>query len=222
MVAGLILTVYGEESSLAIEALESLFRTQDYPIQLVIVATNVTEAAVNRLKKHSQTKYYRLLTFAGKKSLTFCLNRGILYYLENFPTINYIGWIHPDMEFSKPYIATLIKRLEKDPSIGKISPNNSRDGWQEERQANEQCWIIPRRVFHEVGLFDENFSIGYEDWDLNRRVINAGYRCIVTPDAEVYHAGMVTRARENTTSREVMEKNAHYYMTKWGDTNAPC
>lgn len=49
------------------------------------------------------------------------------------------------------------------------------------------CFLTPKKVFDEVGLFDERFFMYFEDTDLCRRIKNAGYKVMYLADAEVIH-----------------------------------
>ncbi|MFH0779299.1 MAG: glycosyltransferase family 2 protein [Parcubacteria group bacterium] len=49
------------------------------------------------------------------------------------------------------------------------------------------CVLIPKKVLDEVGLFDERFFMYFEDTDLCRRIINAGYKNIYLADSEAIH-----------------------------------
>jgi len=47
--------------------------------------------------------------------------------------------------------------------------------------------IYRKRMLEDIGLFDEDFFLLYEDVDLSFRAQLRGYRCIYVPDAIVYH-----------------------------------
>lgn len=47
--------------------------------------------------------------------------------------------------------------------------------------------IYRRAMFDEIGGFDEDFFLNFEDVDLSMRAQLAGYRCLYVPDAVVYH-----------------------------------
>lgn len=47
--------------------------------------------------------------------------------------------------------------------------------------------LYRKRMFDDIGLFDENFFLLYEDVDLSFRAQLRGYKCIYVPDAVVYH-----------------------------------
>ena len=44
-----------------------------------------------------------------------------------------------------------------------------------------------RRLFEDIGFFDEDFVIYLEDVDLSLRAQLLGHRCLYLPDAIVYH-----------------------------------
>jgi len=47
--------------------------------------------------------------------------------------------------------------------------------------------LVKREVFSTVGLLDERFFFGMEDYDFCRRVARKGYRLLYVPDAVVWH-----------------------------------
>ncbi len=58
------------------------------------------------------------------------------------------------------------------------------------------CWLTKKEILDEVGLFDENFKIGFgEDRDLWRRMRKAGYETYRTHKTRVFHQGNVTMGK---------------------------
>ncbi|HLG54981.1 MAG TPA: glycosyltransferase family 2 protein [Vicinamibacterales bacterium] len=55
--------------------------------------------------------------------------------------------------------------------------------------------VIPRRVFDELGGFDEDFFASHEDVDLSYRARLLGYSCRYVADAVVRHHGSATLGR---------------------------
>lgn len=49
------------------------------------------------------------------------------------------------------------------------------------------CMLVPRRVFDEVGGFDERLRLVLNDVDLCLRIRQRGYRVVYTPQARLYH-----------------------------------
>ena len=50
-------------------------------------------------------------------------------------------------------------------------------------------WLMPRRVFEEVGGFDTRFFLYLEDVDFSLRARRLGYRSLYLADAAVFHKG---------------------------------
>jgi GT2 family glycosyltransferase len=55
--------------------------------------------------------------------------------------------------------------------------------------------LMPKRVFDELGGFDEDFFVSHEDVDLSYRARLLGYPCRYVADAVVRHHGSVTLGR---------------------------
>ena len=80
------------------------------------------------------------------------------------------------------------------------------------------CLMIEKEIYEEVGGMDEvNFKVAYNDVDFCLRVLEAGYRNIFTPYAEMYHHESVSRGYETTPEKMVRfqaEKEALYKRHK--------
>jgi GT2 family glycosyltransferase len=79
------------------------------------------------------------------------------------------------------------------------------------------CLLMPRRVFEEVGGFDEGFVLAFNDVDLCLQVLAAGHRVVWTPDAELYHLESKTRGPEDTPEKQARFKREYdLFHSKWG------
>jgi GT2 family glycosyltransferase len=79
------------------------------------------------------------------------------------------------------------------------------------------CMMVRRAVFKEVGGFDENLAVAYNDVDLCLRLRQKGYLIVYTPYAVLYHYESLTRGYEDTKERrERFEKEIRYMRVKWG------
>lgn len=80
------------------------------------------------------------------------------------------------------------------------------------------CFVVRRRVFDTIGLFDENFKIGQlEDTDFFRRARIAVFTLGTTGRSFIHHYGSITqdsiRKQGNVKSYEA--ENRSYYRRKW-------
>jgi GT2 family glycosyltransferase/2-polyprenyl-3-methyl-5-hydroxy-6-metoxy-1,4-benzoquinol methylase len=73
------------------------------------------------------------------------------------------------------------------------------------------CMIVPRKVFNEVGGFDEELKVVYNDVDLCLRIRKQGYLILYTPFAVLYHFESATRGRLRPTREE------EFFCRRWDD-----
>jgi GT2 family glycosyltransferase len=78
--------------------------------------------------------------------------------------------------------------------------------------------MIRRGLFDELGGFDEDFFMVYEDVDLSFRARARGYRCVYVPDAIVWHAGSGSLGRLSRSAVFYGQRNLEWTYVK----NMPC
>jgi glycosyltransferase involved in cell wall biosynthesis len=74
------------------------------------------------------------------------------------------------------------------------------------------CMIVPRKVFNEVGGFDEELKVVYNDVDLCLRMRQRGYLIVYSPFALLRHFESATRGRLRPTKEEEL------FCRRWCDT----
>jgi len=85
-------------------------------------------------------------------------------------------------------------------------------------EAHGICFLVRRRVFETIGLFDENFRIGqFEDTDFFRRANTAGFRLAITGRSFIHHFGSMTQKSFGQKKKEnpYAAENRAYYRRKW-------
>lgn len=60
--------------------------------------------------------------------------------------------------------------------------------------------LYRRRMIDEIGFFDEDFFLLYEDVDLSFRAQLKGYRCLYVPEAKIYHKTSSSIVRDSYVS----------------------
>ncbi|HTY91172.1 MAG TPA: glycosyltransferase [Methanocella sp.] len=79
------------------------------------------------------------------------------------------------------------------------------------------CMMVRRDVFEEVGGFDENLSIAFNDVDLCLKIRRKGYLIVYTPYASLYHHESYSRGYEDTPEKiERFEKEVKLVRGRWG------
>jgi len=78
------------------------------------------------------------------------------------------------------------------------------------------CVCMRRKLFEEVGGFDETLAIAFNDVDLCLRIQAAGYRNLYTPHAELYHHESASRGYEDTPEKmQRFQKEADILRARW-------
>ncbi|QQG40488.1 MAG: glycosyltransferase family 2 protein [Candidatus Levyibacteriota bacterium] len=76
------------------------------------------------------------------------------------------------------------------------------------------AFLVRKKIFEEVGGFDERFFLFFEENDLCMRVKEFGYKIYITPNAKVMHLwGESTKSLPNT--KEIFKKSREYYFQKY-------
>ena len=88
---------------------------------------------------------------------------------------------------------------------------------------NRQEWIFGAcaaaalyrtRMLRDIGLFDEDFFLLYEDVDLSFRAQLRGYKCLYVPEAIVYHKGSGSIIYDSPTSVYYGHRNLEWVYIK--------
>jgi GT2 family glycosyltransferase len=80
------------------------------------------------------------------------------------------------------------------------------------------CAVVKRDAYLQVGGFDENLAVTFNDVDFCLRLREAGYRIIWTPYAELIHHESASRGFDNSAPKQVrFLAEVDYMKSKWGD-----
>jgi len=75
--------------------------------------------------------------------------------------------------------------------------------------------MIKKNVFNEVGKFDENLAIDYNDVDLSLKCLRKGYKNIWLPTVEAYHYESISRGNNRSLEKlKRFEKERQYLVNK--------
>ncbi len=78
------------------------------------------------------------------------------------------------------------------------------------------CMMVRRKVFEDVGGFDESMSHAFNDIDFCLKIRENGYLIVYTPYAELYHHESASRGREDTPERQArFNKEVGIMRSKW-------
>ena len=79
------------------------------------------------------------------------------------------------------------------------------------------CQMVRRDVFEQVGGYNEEFAVGFNDADFCLRVWEAGYRTIFTPYARLYHYEFTSRGREEANEEKLRrwKREQALFVQRW-------
>jgi len=81
------------------------------------------------------------------------------------------------------------------------------------------CALVRREAYIQVGGFDENLAVTFNDIDFCLRLREAGYWIVWTPHAELIHHESASRGLDDTTLKQGrFLAEVAYMKSKWGDT----
>ena len=149
-----------------------------------------------------------------------------------------------DVRFTQPNTLEILQNvMYQHPEVGIISPlirGDVGEFWQSHATHTLHytqvrlcfvCLLIKREVIEKVGLLDEtigaNGGYGWDDTDMCRRVVNAGWKLGVTARATVIHGYGNDRRSASfnrvpnayTTGDAIAQKQ---FFAKWGDLSLEC
>ena len=88
------------------------------------------------------------------------------------------------------------------------------------------CFMVKKDKYWEVGGFNEDFSVEYNDVDFCLKLAEAGYNNIYVPYVELYHYESLTRGHPHMTktSYERHVREVNLFKSRWGKyiENDPC
>jgi GT2 family glycosyltransferase len=97
---------------------------------------------------------------------------------------------------------------------GRGQPSDSYDRQEFVFGACAGAALYRTEMLRDVGFFDEDFFILYEDVDLSFRAQLRGYKCIYVPDAVVYHIGSGSIGKDTPMSVYYSHRNLEWVYIK--------
>ena len=78
------------------------------------------------------------------------------------------------------------------------------------------CMMVERRIFEQVGGFDEEFAVSCNDIDLCLKITETGNRILYLPTVQLWHYESKSRGREDTRAKaERFEYEKSLLITRW-------
>ncbi|MBI3985149.1 MAG: glycosyltransferase [Candidatus Levybacteria bacterium] len=119
---------------------------------------------------------------------------------------------------------TPLRAIFKFSFLDRLFPNNpfSKDYWVKNWEVNKlkqvdnvpgTALMLSKKIFDEVGGFDETFFLYFEEFDFCKRVRDAGYKLFIDPNSKLIHKwGTTTKLLKNRD--QIFRKSRFYYFRK--------
>jgi len=213
------------------QCLNSVFQSRYPNFEVVVVDNNSKDGSFELIRKF----FPKAHLIRNEKNIGFGAgnNIGIRFALEKMA--DYIFLLNNDALLEQGTLEKLVEESEKSSNIGMASPiivnPDSGKTWfaggkisflkmktihfqkpkfQKEPYQTDHvtgCAVLIRKeTFKDIGLFDEDFFLYYEDADFSIRAAKKGYTKIIIPEAKVYHL-------ENS---EIKNKEKTYWLVLSG------
>lgn len=224
--------------------LDSLVRFTCYPnIELILVDNASTDESPTYLTEF-KNKHKNIKLILNEKNLGFSAGNNV--GLKE-ATGDFLVMLNNDTVVTPGWLMTLMRHLQINPTIGIIGPVTNNIGNEAKININYStpkkmlpltfnytlnqmgkyyplqtaaffCVMIPRNIFEEVGLLDENFGRGFfEDDDYCRRVEAIGKTIVCAHDVFIHHHLSASFNKlKGTEKQDLFDQNKRYYETKWG------
>lgn len=247
MKSSLVILTYNELYEGTIPCVESIYRYTNINDFELIIVDNASKDATPQYLQELKDKYPNVKIKLNKDNKGFAggMNQGIRLADGEF-----IILLNNDILASPNWLENLIKPMIENSEIGLVGPITNCSGNEQcvsfegmdknnyvdfiknylERQKGEVyftnrlaffCVAISKSALEKIGLLDENFGIGwFEDDDYCLRMINAGYKIVITEDCFIYHLGSLSFSK---VAIGHAKKNELYFTQKhncsWTITN---
>ena len=186
----------------------------------VIVMENSQDKS---LKVNLEKNYSNVKCFLTEENLGYgkANNLGI-----EIAKTNNVLILNPDTELKKNTIDELEKFSNNNSNYAMIAPmicekknneknySSSKNNPYEVKEVKGFALMINKSVISEIGLFDENFFLYFEEIDLCRRVIKDKKKIYVVPSALVDHHGGQSHDKSLNIQME-LSRNWHYMWSKY-------
>lgn len=78
------------------------------------------------------------------------------------------------------------------------------------------CMMMKRQVFEQLGGFEEQLAVAFNDVDLCLRTVQAGYLVVYNPEAELYHHESKSRGAEDSEEKvRRFQREIEFMRTRW-------
>ena len=178
----------------------------------LILVQEGTDKELKILMKMFEDRYEDVKYIQNKipKGYSGALNTGL-----ELATGDYICFMNNDTVVVPGWMDKMIECFEANENAGLVCPTFWGSGAKQSIDWNDGtkfdyvdnifsiigvCFLIPRKVLDKIGNWDEDYGHGGEDFDICKRIQDAGYDIYVARESFIYHYG-------GASTRELMDND---------------
>jgi GT2 family glycosyltransferase len=141
---------------------------------------------------------------------------------------DYVCLCNNDLIFHKNWASEILKAMDDNSSISSASPYctifHKNNGFRDDGQPSEGyegllggwCIFVKRRIFDQIGLFDENLDFWYCDNDYCQTLKKFGVKNFLIPASKVTHLGSESlNTMSDKEFQQLTQLPGFYYSYKW-------
>jgi GT2 family glycosyltransferase len=221
------------------ECLDGLRQQSYQPISVILVDNGSSDGSVNFVScKYPEVKIialYKNVGFSAANNYALKSIQTEYVALLNNDAVPDTLWIRRLVEALESYpgagfAASKMLFYDNPDVIDRAGDAYTRAGTgllrgrgQPARNYNKKEWIFGAcagaalyrmKMLKDIGLFDEDFFLIYEDVDLSFRAQLKGYRCLYVPEAVVYHRASSSIVYDSPTSVYYSHRNLEWVYIK--------
>lgn len=136
---------------------------------------------------------------------------------------DYIVLLNSDTVVEPKWLKNLVSLLTK-MNAGAVGPVSNRAGsrqtqsrglsFTETDMLSGFCLAFKKKVWQEVGGFDENYFLYFEDDDFCKKLTKAGYKLYINNEVFIHHIQRAS-SDKRTDIKEQFVKSKNYFENKW-------
>ena len=129
---------------------------------------------------------------------------------------------YPDMTLQHAgmvLVGGIARHVHKHLPLGDAGFNGRAQNTQSFTAVTGACLVVKKALYQQLGGLNEHeLAIGFNDVDFCLRLVEAGYRNVWTPYAELIHHESATRGQDDSPEKQRRaEKELRYMHKRWGD-----
>ena len=201
--------------------------TDDFELILVVEGTEVIKDIEALIANEWIDKSIIIIQNKEPKGYAGALNTGL-----ELATGKYICFMNNDTVAVPGWMSSMLKGFKD--NVGMVVPTFWGSGGRQSIEWNDGtefdyvdnvfsiigvCFLIKREVLDKIGNWDESFGHGGEDFDITKRIMDAGYDIVVARKSFIYHYGGastrellnndVTKAHQNQINKLELFSKKH-------------